>query len=289
CEFGFYYSLYNYLVSFTSLERKKGLNTCTQKFLFGMTVFMFTLSSMLWVVTFVDVMRSIHIWLLDSRPGEQFSEYFRLFNALALINYFLTDGIVVWRAWVICHNSRKTLFIPIFLLGCTGVTMFATIGIGIRITLAIAYQSHIDMTHLNRAIDVSQVANLGLSLMTNIASILIIFQKAWRHREIFGSVVEKRTRASRIILLLVETGALYCISCTIALICSLFRLPAGTVGDIYMPVNIQFAGLYPIIVLLFVNQQQYYQNTVFTFTIPTNCHHSTLENNDTSRSSYLSA
>ncbi|THU80032.1 hypothetical protein K435DRAFT_768381 [Dendrothele bispora CBS 962.96] len=271
--FGFYACLFP-LSTYVML--KKGLRTRLRKFLFGMTVFMFILSTFLWAVTIVDLIRSIKVWLLDSRPGEDFPQYFTLFNAFGLVNYVLTDGVVVWRAWVLCHDeNRKALFVPMFLLCCTGATTFATIGI--RITLSAAHHLRADdIKHLGRAIDVCQVTNLSLSLLTNIASTLIISRKAWRYRRAFkselNSTIERRTKAGKIMLLLVETGLLYCISCTTVLIGTVIRLPAGTVGDIYTPVNIQMAGLYPIIVLLLVNQEQSFEKTVFVSTIPS-IHH----------------
>ncbi|KAK0243188.1 hypothetical protein EDD85DRAFT_319644 [Armillaria nabsnona] len=50
------------------------------------------------------------------------------------------------------------------------------------------------------------------------------------------------------------------------LIATLIRLPYGTLGDVYTPVNIQFAGIYPTIVLLLVSRQGALNETViFTF------------------------
>lgn len=41
---------------------------------------------------------------------------------------------------------------------------------------------------------------------------------------------------------------------------TLIRLPFGTLGDIYTPVNVQIAGIYPTIVLLIVGLQMTIQD-----------------------------
>ncbi|KAK0230369.1 hypothetical protein IW262DRAFT_1453287 [Armillaria fumosa] len=76
----------------------------------------------------------------------------------------------------------------------------------------------------------------------------------------------KITTAERIFTLLVESGIIYCFSGLTVLVTSLIRLPYGTLGDVYTPVNIQFAGIYPTIVLLLVSRQDALNETViFTF------------------------
>ena len=49
----------------------------------------------------------------------------------------------------------------------------------------------------------------------------------------------------------------------IYLVSMLVSLPKGSVGDLYAPVNIQIAGIYPIIVVLLVNHERSLEYTVF--------------------------
>lgn len=44
---------------------------------------------------------------------------------------------------------------------------------------------------------------------------------------------------------------------------TVIRLPIGTLGDLYTPVNAQLAGIYPIVVLLLVNQDRSLDKTIF--------------------------
>lgn len=47
------------------------------------------------------------------------------------------------------------------------------------------------------------------------------------------------------------------------LVSTVIRLPVGTLGDLYEPVNVQFAGIYPIVVLLLVNHERSLDKTIF--------------------------
>lgn len=101
-----------------------------------------------------------------------------------------------------------------------------------------------------------------VSLLTNILSTSIVGLKAWKHRQWIKHDLKlahtKTSRSEKVLVLLIESGLFYCISgvssiqsglFTLALtkrqatvlICSVVRLPVGTLGDIYTPVNVQIA------------------------------------------------
>ncbi|THU96904.1 hypothetical protein K435DRAFT_890726 [Dendrothele bispora CBS 962.96] len=255
----------------TYIMLKRGLKTRMQKFLFGMSLFMFLLSTIYWVLSFVTLIRLIQIWFfnLDSIVQSQ-PTFLPMWSAIVLLNYVLTDGVVVWRAWVLCQDqSRKALWFAIFFFVCSGFSVTATIII--RLLTYIIMGDSLVQHKLTRAINVTQVGNLVLSILTNIISTSTISLKAWRFRQqikrIFSAARSRRMVGSRVMVLLVESGVIYCVSCITVLVAMVIPLEKGTLGDIYSPVNVQLAGMYPVVVLLLVSGEYSLEPEFFATTL----------------------
>ncbi|KAE9406662.1 hypothetical protein BT96DRAFT_875290 [Gymnopus androsaceus JB14] len=253
---------------------RKGLRTRVRKFLFAMTVFMYIISSVDWALSVVNVIQDIQFWFLSITPEDNPPNFIPVFNAICLINYFLTDGVVVWRAWVLCSDqSRRALSIPIILLICLSLSITATIVTRLILTSPAGNHPGTSLyVTLTRVIDATQVTNLVLSLLTNISATSIVALKAWKYRQTIKhdlqSFRDRTAKGQRIMVLLVESGVLYIFSGITVLIASLVHLPNGTLGDIYSPINFQVAGIYPIVVLLLVNQENSVNKTIFLSVIP---------------------
>ncbi|KAE9398321.1 hypothetical protein BT96DRAFT_1020185 [Gymnopus androsaceus JB14] len=232
----FVYGVYSCLIPFFMFVMlKKGLRTKVRKSLFFMSLFMYTISTVHW--TSVDV-----------------SLYVTLFSAILLVNYFLTDGVVVWRGFAIFLGNSNPL--PSYCHYNNRVQ---------NTTHSVARQPGAQCSH---AINASQIANLVISLLTNISATTIISIKAWKFRRDITRGFDKQTNGSRIMALIVESGILYCISALTVLLASLINPEHGTL-DIYSPVSFQLAGIYPVVVILLVNQGNSMDKTVFMSTIPT--------------------
>ncbi|KAF9016068.1 hypothetical protein BDP27DRAFT_1251751, partial [Rhodocollybia butyracea] len=97
-----------------------GVQTSIRKFLLGMTIFMYSISSIHWILSVVNVIQTIlQLGFLSSNPDKTPHFPVQLFSALMLINYILTDGVVVWRAWVLCNDSSaRVLKITMGMLFC---------------------------------------------------------------------------------------------------------------------------------------------------------------------------
>lgn len=93
-------------------------------------------------------------------------------NSVILINYMVTDGIVVWRAWVLCRrNSGRLLYIPVFLWILACLAMLATLVLRVVITtvrVRIDYDK--EPASLTRGIDITQVFSFAMTLLTNLTS-----------------------------------------------------------------------------------------------------------------------
>ncbi|KAJ4482911.1 hypothetical protein C8J55DRAFT_510965 [Lentinula edodes] len=265
------YGIYAVLVPVSSyVMLRRGLATRARKILFGISIFMFLLSTVYWIASVSTLIQLIQVWFLDSNPDAHSApNYLPILNALALVNYIMTDGVVVWRAWVLCSgDGTKALTMCLFMLGLATVSVTATIVIRIALMVIDTQVGELS-NQLNHGINVTQVATLVLSLLTNSLATFLISLKAWRSRtEIrnnLDSAVDRHSRAGKIFALLVETGVIYSLSCLTVFVSSLIPLKEGTLGDLYTPVNIQFAGIYPVAVLLLVTQNHTLDRTVRAF------------------------
>ncbi|KAH8977600.1 hypothetical protein EDB86DRAFT_3091859 [Lactarius hatsudake] len=238
---------------------------------------MFSLSTAYLAISIVDLITLIKTCYLvldvpdsngTTRPTGDLMD---LFNALAVINYALTDGVVVWRAWIICRDeSRKLLIAPIVMLVLTMIGVAATICI--RVFIIIDPASH--NNRLTTAINVFQETTLISSFVTNILSTGVVSLKAWRYRrwivEGLQRVVNKRTKAERVLALLVESGVFYTFSGAMLVASSLIHTPGSNfvLGTLYLQAAVHLAGIYPVIIVIVVNQEASVDKTLFNSTLP---------------------
>ncbi|ESK89953.1 hypothetical protein Moror_751 [Moniliophthora roreri MCA 2997] len=278
--YGVYITLMPFSIYFAI---KKGLGTPIRRFLFIATLAMFLFSTVYWALKIRVLMELI--MYLDKIPTalsdaespkkptgiRSTSSVENIFGAIVLINYLLTDGVVLWRALVLCGSeSKRLLRISLFFMVWCTLTVTSTIAI--RFALELTSSEVPRFKTLTRAIDVCQVGNLIASFSTNVIATFVIALKAWRYRrwvlsELWAVGKKKGAGAERVLVLLTESGLFYCISGVMVLVASLIRLPVGTLGSIYTPVHVQIAGIYPIIVFLLVNQGKSLDQTVFCDTV----------------------
>lgn len=72
-------------------------------------------------------------------------------------------------------------------------------------------------------------------------------------RQYIADAASRGKRTESVLALLVESGLAYCVSNIIMVVSLGLQLPYGTVADIYAPVNVQLAGMYPTVVLMIVS------------------------------------
>ncbi|KAJ3771771.1 hypothetical protein FB446DRAFT_704387 [Lentinula raphanica] len=118
------------------------------------------------------------------------------------INMILSDGIVVWRAWILLkYNHIRRLA-----LGCLMVA-----NIAVNIADCIWADVHLETEISTHPKTLDWVANM-LSFLVNVcATFLISLQARSQHRMMHNASLHKKTRAQHILLLLVESGAIYCV------------------------------------------------------------------------------
>ncbi|KAJ7772651.1 hypothetical protein DFH07DRAFT_168485 [Mycena maculata] len=260
------FGAYTVLIILSTRMLIRGLKTPTNMILLIITGFMYLLSAAYWFYRFADIMNRVQIYTSDLQNLPEPSTWFTLFNAVVLVNYILSDGVVWWRARLICSpDRRKYMYFPLLFVVLTFISAAALIGL--RITAFFSLELQYSGAFLE-AINTLQIAGLGLSLISNVSATGIVGIAAWRHRKTIRVAFHKPTQGYQIMRLLLESGILYCISGVIVLASSLIRLPYNTLGDLYSPINIQIAGAYTPVVLLLVSAQRGLGETSFLGTIP---------------------
>ncbi|KAI0084064.1 hypothetical protein BDY19DRAFT_998035 [Irpex rosettiformis] len=237
----------------TCLFLERGFKKKSNTIIFAVTIVAFVLSTCNWIATTATFI--VKIISIPSGDYAGIATAARLnFNAIILVNLLFADGVVIWRMKVLCQNyfSWKVLALPLVLLVITSLSVIATIGI--RMYDTIVPTSNIPHDRLTKAVNFSQVTTLVFSLATNMVATSIITRWAWFHWQntrVFGSILQ----LNRVPILLVESGAIYCLSSAITLISFLIRLgPLDcTLGDIFSPVQSNLAGIYPVLTMILVN------------------------------------
>ncbi|KAI0049834.1 hypothetical protein FA95DRAFT_1603999 [Auriscalpium vulgare] len=147
-----------------------------------------------------------------------------LLTSIATLNFVLGDGIVVWRAYVIWDRNRHILCVPFLLL-------LITLGTSVWQIMYTIFRVRVQAN-----VDHAYQIGLFMTLLTNVVATGIIGYRAWQHYR-SSSVVQiriGRDRALTVLLLLVESGALYC----------------------------AVWGMYPTVVIVLCKLQASYSNTI---------------------------
>ncbi|KAJ7362270.1 hypothetical protein DFH08DRAFT_321406 [Mycena albidolilacea] len=268
----FFFGVYTVLLFIsTRMLLKRGLKIQSNKIMLLVTLFMYSISAAYWaysVIYATDRLRA-QINLSSKSPipdHDQITRWLTLINAIVMINYILTDGVVIWRVWVICRRDlRKYLWVAMGFLILTTVAIFLTIAFRIVSSIKPSAKN----SFLNPGIDILQISTGVLSLYSNLASTSVVAITALGHRRALRdafAVEEASTRSDQILALLVEVGTFYFASTLFALMSALIRLPYGTLGDLYSPINVQIAGAYPPIVILLVSTKRSWNETAFSDT-----------------------
>ncbi|KAJ7187874.1 hypothetical protein C8R46DRAFT_3324 [Mycena filopes] len=247
----------------TRILLRRGLKTGAGKALFYIGLAMYFLTLAHWSYSIADVWARMSMFIYPETRAyyHPMIAPYNLFNALILLNVAASDGIVVWRSFVICSRDyRKFLYIPIAFLILTTLAVLGTIGLRIA---DLAYPGFSEGKLFIDFINTLQVAGVGMSLISNLSSTAVVGATAWRHRRSIQAAFQRQTHADRILMLLLESGLLYSISGITVIVAMLVHLPHGTLGDIYIPVNTQVAGAYAPIVLLLVRKQKSLNDTDF--------------------------
>ncbi|KAL1730724.1 hypothetical protein EV714DRAFT_272459 [Schizophyllum commune] len=165
-------------------------------------------------------------------------------NIAGVVNFIISDAIVVWRAWVLWHEERVAKSI---LASC----MVATVVLGLS-SLALSCLAIFNPGY--SPVNNNYMMCIPL-LITNLVATSAIGIRAWQHRRDTGALLgvkRRRTSVERIMLLLFESGVLYC-SLWIVIILSSQGTLKPTVEKSILELAIIISALYPTLVVILVS------------------------------------
>ncbi|ETW82592.1 hypothetical protein HETIRDRAFT_458434 [Heterobasidion irregulare TC 32-1] len=217
---------------------------------------MFAISSAVWTLSLVNLIKIIKnvgspdpVTSLDRAFDALNNAGNPLYESIEIIysiNPILADGVIIWRACVLWQGNKSALIVvSCFLIAGYAVALFISVGCAVK-GIALDNVFCGDM----------QIVGLVMFLSTNVATTFSIMFTAWRQRRFIVASLgrsAKRTHAENILVLLIESGALYCLICVVFIFCEFIRLP----GNIFViqwswPIMTHISGIYPTIILLLV-------------------------------------
>ncbi|THV03353.1 hypothetical protein K435DRAFT_962517 [Dendrothele bispora CBS 962.96] len=166
-------------------------------------------------------------------------------NFMDRMNYLISDGIVVWRAWIMFpHNTVARSVLAICMIG-SFVGTFVDAGIS-----SARFLRHFDDN--GKKGDLLIIA-LPL-IITNAVATGVIGWKAWSHykniKQNLNLSVSSISRVQKVLLLLVESGVIYCALWTTYTTISLIGSSGSVSFQVYSSAMPFMSALYPILIVL---------------------------------------
>ncbi|KAE9395760.1 hypothetical protein BT96DRAFT_138709 [Gymnopus androsaceus JB14] len=166
-------------------------------------------------------------------------------NVLMRVNFLLGDVIVVWRTWVVWpHNIMFRLLLAACMLGTIG----AIIGNGAK--------SALDSVRGTEASNVYSLVMTLPPLITNLtATLLIAFQSLGiqKRNQIQMSSAKSTTRIEKTLILLVESGFIYCAVWLLILVAGFDVMKPSHHNSNIRCCSPAWTGLYPTFIVIMVS------------------------------------
>ncbi|KAJ3919287.1 hypothetical protein F5877DRAFT_78175 [Lentinula edodes] len=156
---------------------------------------------------------------------------------IEVINCLLGDSIVTWRTWVLWGCNWQIIYLP-------GLLMLASAATG----GVLVYQFSIsppDQQTFSSGIIVWVSLFGGFSFLTNFYAVVIISLKTWKMRLLSANVVVSGPRYMSALLMVIESGAIYCL----VLACA---ASASNAVIIVADMLAHLTGIYPTIIIVLV-------------------------------------
>ncbi|KAL1696382.1 hypothetical protein GGG16DRAFT_43478 [Schizophyllum commune] len=166
------------------------------------------------------------------------------------ITLLVCDAIVVWRAWVLWQDNRIVKIILSLCMASNVVGVVAHL-----IWYAVAYLD-----------DTAPILSLLMVtiplLLTNLVATILVGLQVWYYRRNIKSVASpwrKKTRVEKILVLLLESGFVYCLLWLVSLALEVDGSSDETRTAYYMAASNayqSFAGIYPTLIVIIVAVQR---------------------------------
>ncbi|KAF7314934.1 hypothetical protein MIND_00007400 [Mycena indigotica] len=177
-------------------------------------------------------------------------------TCLRRLTYFQSDIIVVWRAWAIWEGNIYVHIILALCIVATGATSLTV--------LVFNFKSTFDGVRYTR--DTQNFLGTFSLLVTNFTATAFIGWKLWYYRKNIKKYINRskkgHTRVESIMILLMESGGLYCIFWILLMIGDYGYFGPDFGLEWFQP---NISGLYPTIIIFMVSRQMMISEEVFSF------------------------
>jgi len=251
----FFFGMYSALFIFSTIVLYRRPPSRVRHVMLALSVVMYAVSATHWALN-ISYIEAFKAGLLAKAVTIGFA-----LKYLPSINYILSDGILLWRAWVL-WNRRFLLFItPLIFLVCTFVTTISS-----AIYFFNAFQVKSGYVILNKELGSTAIrtssalatAAAFFTIGTNIWATGLIFIRAWQHRRVLRSLGVKgtfRSNTEKTLAFLVESGVLY-LFCWIAYMSTNAVRLVGNPGiGFFHAIIVQIVGMYPTMIVVVVAMQ----------------------------------
>uniref|UniRef100_A0A0W0EXZ4 Uncharacterized protein n=1 Tax=Moniliophthora roreri TaxID=221103 RepID=A0A0W0EXZ4_MONRR len=270
CESGFW-AIYLVLFAFAiRIQIKRGIRSSATIILLVVSILLFASSTALWAMFVSSLLAQFEGFFVkyseldfDDRFTRIQIEKTKLWfpeEALFLFNMIVGDGVVIWRAWVLCSNTRlkKLVYIPIVMLSAS----FAFAIVTLNCLAEDGFGSQSTESDGSRTCQWGEPIAWGISLLTNVTATSLIAIRAWSHHRFLTKCLgqsRRRSQGEKMLLILVESGFIYCLfwmSQLILFFPVVLGTPAQRLYSILSGMGDQISGLYPTLIIILVNMQR---------------------------------
>jgi len=252
------------IAAYTTIRR--GFTSRATQAMFLLIVINFLLNTIYWA-DWMSVVAILIRTALVKDVGMSLDEKFALTNlamnkptlVIVFAAYFqpiLTDIAVVWRAWVLFPEKQWVMVGPLFALLATVAIIVTNLVVTM---LDVTGSLNAGKGSLVSKLDVSIIA---LSMATNLLATLLITYKLWDHRKFIGNLglQKRRSPVQNILIVLVESGVIYCGLQLASLLLSLLPVAQDSASDYASQVchafYTQLSAMYPALIVVIVNQHR---------------------------------
>ncbi|KAL0571575.1 hypothetical protein V5O48_010394, partial [Marasmius crinis-equi] len=237
--------------------------------LFILTIILFLSSTALWAMNLSQLTIAIKGFFLNYPTLGLLDRFLALnddirgfglpMETLFLLNMILGDAVVIWRAWVLCQNTRmqKLVYVPIVML----LTGFAFMIIALNCLGSNGYGGQSAIPVGSRTCQWGEPIAWGISLVTNFFSTSLIAVRAWQHRQFLRkSAALRGSRSEKILIILVESGFIYCLF-WLSQLNLFFEKPLDMSFVNFLSVFLnaigdQISGMYPTFIIILVSKHR---------------------------------
>ncbi|KAF7295887.1 hypothetical protein HMN09_01132400 [Mycena chlorophos] len=170
--------------------------------------------------------------------------------------YFLSDIIVVWRAWVIwSNNTAMHVFLAVCLIatGASSLTLFI-----------FNFESTFHGTHY--PLNTQNFLGTFPLLVTNFAATVAIGWKLWYYRKnvkrYIGRSKDGHTQVESVLILLMESGAVYCVFWILLMVGDYGYYGGSFEFEWFQP---YISALYPTTIILMVSREMTISEEVLSY------------------------